>query len=355
MEKQSVEISVIVPVYNVEKYVSHCLESIIAQTFHNIEIIVIDDGSTDDSLSIVQKYAKEDNRIKVFTQTNIGLGPTRNRGITLSNGKFISFVDSDDYIPKNSFQLLYDTAVIDGSDIVQGETQMVYDNALKKKHKRKNLNNIPSITVTENTKEIFYKKYYFSRIYTHNAWDKLYRRDMIINNNIEFGDNARIFSEDNWFQLQLLRCKPKISFVGNVCYIYRQQANSITHMPRKDLIRRQNNMIGDYSHLTSQNDSFVELKVKSLLSFEVIIMELLNQIENGGNFKSFQHALSKVQENSELFCGLYSINSTKAYSLEPIWYKRMLIKLVGTMYTQKMYTFAHFVLWLIYKLRGDAI
>lgn len=100
-------ISVIVPVYNVEAFLPECLESIINQTYKNLEIILIDDGSTDNSLNICKEYANKDNRIIVKTQKNMGQSVARNRGIELSHGKYIGFVDSDDIISINMYEYLY--------------------------------------------------------------------------------------------------------------------------------------------------------------------------------------------------------------------------------------------------------
>ena len=100
-------ISVIVPVYNVKNYLEKCLDSIINQTYKNLEIILINDGSTDESLDICYMYEKKDNRIKVYNQENHGLSYTRNRGIELARGKYIGFVDSDDVISPFMYEFLY--------------------------------------------------------------------------------------------------------------------------------------------------------------------------------------------------------------------------------------------------------
>ena len=91
-------ISVIIPVYNVEKYLSRCIESVLNQTYRNLEIIIVDDGSTDDSLNICRRYEKKDKRIKVIHQDNGGLSSARNKGLMNSTGEYISFVDSDDWL-----------------------------------------------------------------------------------------------------------------------------------------------------------------------------------------------------------------------------------------------------------------
>ena len=92
------KISVIIPVYNVDEFLSECLESVINQTYNNIEIILIDDGSTDESGKICDKYGAKDKRIKVIHQENMGVSSTRNRGIDLSSGEYLTFVDSDDIL-----------------------------------------------------------------------------------------------------------------------------------------------------------------------------------------------------------------------------------------------------------------
>ena len=101
------KISIIVPVYNTEKYLSKCLNSLIKQTYKDIEIIVVNDGSKDKSLEIAKKFAKQDNRIKVFNKENGGLSSARNFGIEKASGEYIGFVDSDDYIKENMFEILY--------------------------------------------------------------------------------------------------------------------------------------------------------------------------------------------------------------------------------------------------------
>jgi glycosyltransferase involved in cell wall biosynthesis len=103
-------VSVIVPVYNSEKYLETCLNSLEKQTLDSIEFIVIDDGSTDKSYEIMQKYAKKDKRFKIYSKENEGVGKTRNLGIKLAKGEYIGFVDSDDYVSNDYFGELYNVA-----------------------------------------------------------------------------------------------------------------------------------------------------------------------------------------------------------------------------------------------------
>ena len=111
-------ISVIIPIFNAEKYLSKCLNSIIRQTFENIEIICVNDGSTDNSLNILNKYSKKDDRIKVFSIENHGQGFARNLGLSKANGEYISFIDADDWIEKDSFIMLYEKLKLFDLDIL---------------------------------------------------------------------------------------------------------------------------------------------------------------------------------------------------------------------------------------------
>lgn len=110
-------LTIIVPVYNVEKHVERMLQSVCAQTYENLQIILIDDGSTDGSLQICKEWEKKDKRIKVYTQQNCGVAKTRNRGIELAEGKYLMFVDADDWIEPDMLQVLYDAAVKYGADV----------------------------------------------------------------------------------------------------------------------------------------------------------------------------------------------------------------------------------------------
>ena len=106
---EDIKVSIIVPVYNVARYLGECLDSIINQTLDDIEIICINDGSTDNSLEILEEYAKKDSRIWIFTIENSGLSLARNYGIKHANGKYVGFVDSDDYINETMFEKLYNS------------------------------------------------------------------------------------------------------------------------------------------------------------------------------------------------------------------------------------------------------
>ena len=113
-----VKVSVIVPVYNNEEYLDKCLSSLTEQSLDDIEIICVNDGSSDSSLDILNRYEQKDNRIVVLSQENQGAGASRNNGIDIANGEYISFVDADDWLEENALKKLYENAVRNNSDVV---------------------------------------------------------------------------------------------------------------------------------------------------------------------------------------------------------------------------------------------
>lgn len=129
------KISVIIPVFNSSLYLDHCLSTVVNQTLKDIEIILIDDGSTDDSLNVIKNYAKKYNNIKYTSKENEGQAIARNIGIQMSSGEFITFIDSDDYIELNMLEKLYNIAKSDNSDIVLCDYVEEYSNKnIEKNH-----------------------------------------------------------------------------------------------------------------------------------------------------------------------------------------------------------------------------
>ena len=118
---EDISVSIVVPVYNVHNYLKECMDSILKQTLKNIEVICVDDGSTDNSLSILRSYEKRDLRVKVITKANSGYGNTMNIGIDQARGKYIGIVESDDYIDANMFERLYMTAELYQAEIVKSD------------------------------------------------------------------------------------------------------------------------------------------------------------------------------------------------------------------------------------------
>lgn len=122
-----IKVSIIIPVYNAEKHLKKCIQSVLTQTEKDIEVILIDDGSKDESLHICQLYEKQDNRLRVIHQENSGVSAARNKGITLAKGEYIGFVDADDWIDCEMYRLMLGEAKKTDADVVMCDARTVYE------------------------------------------------------------------------------------------------------------------------------------------------------------------------------------------------------------------------------------
>ena len=178
------KISVIVPVYNVEKYIKQCLDSIVNQTLEDIEIICVDDGSTDDTLSILNEYKNKDNRITILTQDNLYAGVARNNGLKISKGKYLSFLDGDDFFELDMLEKMYNKAEEDCSDIVICSWNS-YDNRndsfVKEFEIDKKFVDISPFDPKVVSKELF-------QICKPNPWTKLFNREFFTKHALQFED-----------------------------------------------------------------------------------------------------------------------------------------------------------------------
>ncbi len=174
------KVSVVVPVYNVEKYLEQCLNSIANQTLKEIEIICVDDGSSDNSLQILQDFAAKDNRFTIIAQEHLMAGAARNNGMTLANGEYLSFLDSDDFFESDMLQIMYQKAVATNSDIVMCDMRN-YNNKTHKfssglNHQTQNFDAVIPLETKINLFDFF----------GPNVCTKLFRRQYVIDNNLYF-------------------------------------------------------------------------------------------------------------------------------------------------------------------------
>lgn len=259
-----VKISVIIPVYNVERFLEKCLDSILYQTFKDFEVICIDDGSTDNSLSILKSYKKKDKRIKIYTQNNRGAGVARNFGLKKAQGKYIQFLDSDDYFDKKLLEKLFNLAEKNNADLVICSSRKVDDfgNIIESQNPNMpiNLNKAPLNKVFN---KFDYKEDIFS-LFTPIPWNKLILKDLIINNSIEFPD-LKIY-EDIAFAHSLVVCAEKIIAIN------------------EELINYRFNRAGSHANIRSKNT--IEM-VKSCLKLKEFLQEK-------GIFQEFEKAFNKA-------------------------------------------------------------
>lgn len=210
-------ISVIVPIYNVEKNLPRCLNSILEQTYQNLEIILVDDGSSDHSPQICDSYAQRDSRIKVIHQKNSGPSLARNAGINAANGTFLTFVDSDDYIASNMCEFLYDLILENQADISICGRFFAFENGDLEAKDMKNVQ-----LVMDSEKAI--RNMCTFRYYDTASWCKLYKKSLF--NSIRFP--AGKICED-WYTIYKIFDKAnKIVYDSTPLYYYYQRENSIS-------------------------------------------------------------------------------------------------------------------------------
>lgn len=258
------KVSVIVPIYNAEKYMEKCIDSILNQTLNDIEVILINDGSTDNSLEIAKRYEKRDKRIIVIDQNNSGPSAARNNGIKIATGKYIGFVDSDDYIENTMYEKLFEIADKNKVNVAMCNYNEIflYDN--KKQVVKSNLKN----------DTVYYKEEILSEIIStfsgnknygfYSLWNKVYSREWLSNSNITLDIN-RDHGEDWWFNINVFS---KIdSFICIDDYLY-----NYVHINKESLMIK---------YRENQFDLFLDGR-KKLLS--IIPKELINYEELNTRF-----------------------------------------------------------------------
>ncbi len=212
-----VKVSIVVPVCNVEKYLSECIDSILKQSLKEIEIICVDDGSTDSSLEILKQYEKKDQRVRVITKPNAGYGNTMNVGMDAATGEYIGIVESDDWVEKQMFKDLYNSAVKFDADIVKSD---YYEFSTVKKKE--------SVYIRTPFNESYYNRpinvneiediYHFRM----NTWTGIYKTSFLRKYNIRHNETPGASYQDNGFWFKTISLASKIVFVNGAYYHYRQ-------------------------------------------------------------------------------------------------------------------------------------
>ena len=232
--KENVEkISVVIPMYKVEKYLKKCIESVLKQTYTNLEIILVDDGSPDKCGEICEEYKKKDSRIKVIHKENGGLSDARNKGIDVATGKYVTFIDSDDFIEENYIEFLYNLIQKYNADISIGSHKVIYNNRIIDKSTYKEF--------SENSEKILEKILYDDGV-DLSAWGKLYKIKLF--DEIRF-PKGRLY-EDSATTYKLIHLANVIAVSSRPIYNYVMRNNSISqgdfNLKKMELITSTNEM-----------------------------------------------------------------------------------------------------------------
>lgn len=212
------KISVIVPIYKVEEYLNRCIDSIINQTYSNLEIILVDDGSPDDCGKICDEYAKKDKRIKVLHKENGGLSDARNRGVEVASGKYVCFIDSDDFVNPLMIEVLY-------NNLIKYKADLSICN-----YKQTSKSDIDTVNISSENTKVFEGASIMNNLYndlyvvTEVAWNKLYKKDVWKNIKYPFGK----IHEDAYVIHHILNACKKVVYSDLKLYYYFERENSIT-------------------------------------------------------------------------------------------------------------------------------
>ena len=275
---KSSKVSIILPIYNVDKYLSKCLDSILAQTYRDLEIILIDDGSTDDSAKICDEYAKCDKRIVVKHQKNGGVSAARNAGLELATGEFATFIDPDDYVDENHIETLVEAQKRDNSDVVI----CAYNNIRLQNDLVSGTEALRRLLMLQRDLDIL-------------IWNKLYRASLFKNNKITY-PVGRIH-EDNLTTYKVLYFADKVTYIDANSYHYISRKGSITKENKllTQLIERRNAAIEAIDFL--KDDDVVDFAYVSKILAEFRFMDCsINGQVNKKYFKEYRAEAFKTRD-----------------------------------------------------------
>lgn len=305
-------ISIIIPVYNAEKYLLKCLNSVINQTYNNLEIILVDDESTDNSSKIYNEIAKNDNRIKIFHQKNKGVSSARNKGLANCNGDYILFLDADDYLELNCIEECLKIINEYGVDIIKF-------NYIKELNFYKRANTFSVVTNTYIEKEKYKTLIYPNVLSTFdfsNIWNCMIKKEIYHTN--KFNKNITI-GEDFLYFLNCLKDSKSIYFLNKYLYHYTVNNNSITHKfePKKNLKKLEDSIIAnkEVNKILNKNDyddpsSYLNRNNKNLKN------NLYQCIEQS-TYREFINYINKIKENTIIMEEINKINTIN----KPLFYK----------------------------------
>lgn len=283
-------VSVIIPVYNVEKYLEKCLDSVLSQTFKNLEIILVDDGSTDGSSKIIDTYSLKDSRIKVIHKENGGVSSARNKGLEVATGEYVCFIDSDDIIEENFIEELFNELISSNSDISMCPIRWIDETV----YKVSELENEKVFETKDLLKHFFVEGVLKELLYA--PWNKLFNRsilkDSYFNTNYALG-------EDILFVFEVLLKSNKLCFTNKTSYGYIQRYTSAMHTKSIE------KLLGYISATEDIYNLCIENKLECSIScfawrYKHILNLMVNSIKNKQQFSRKKEYYNILKYNNPL-------------------------------------------------------
>lgn len=300
------KISVIIPVYNAEKYLHQCLDSVLKQTFKNIEVICIDDNSSDSSLQILKEYSQKDHRIIIKANTeNLHAGVCRNQGITIASGDFIHFLDADDWLELNAYEKLHSIASQHESEIYLFMYNK-YDNVTQETECVKLFDYITG------TKTNFNENFKFLLNTSVVPWNKLFKRNYIIENNLKFDD--LVCANDRFFYVSSIMKAKEICFINE--YLINYRINNSNSLVGRGRVNNYKCHIVAYLHMRDISTDFTYEQKKALINSTMI--DLLTFYHNNNTPKTYSELCGFLEEYKSDFKFLE--NDLPSYSWSAEYY-----------------------------------
>lgn len=290
-----IKVSIIVPVFNAQKYLDQCINSLIDQTLKEIEIIIINDGSSDASLAIIEKWIEKDCRLNLVNQNNRGVSEARNMGIKLARGKYIGFVDADDYVSPDFYETLFDGAMENNADWAISNINVLMDKI--QPHPRLQLQD-GLIKIFENRNEELKKVLAFK--YDYSNWNKIYLSKLIRKQNLLFSNGMSVW-EDLLFNLKYLQFSSLAIIIDQPLYFYRVHAASTMGNSKLSLSKEYNLLYENFTSFcisegfTSQLNIFKDERSATWLGNIVNLIDLSSS-GNPGLWPKVNRLKTEVKE-----------------------------------------------------------
>lgn len=317
-------VSIIVPVYNVEKYIDECVNSLLKQTYINLEIILVDDGSKDKSGVICDKYASMDSRIRVIHKQNAGLGFARNSGLDMAYGKYVTFIDSDDRADMNLIELLMGGIMESRSDTCIGGFKRIAENG--------------KVNFTEQyTERVFTDKEVYDKLFArmlgsapnkHDAirmsvWNVMYSMKIIKEHQIRFPSEKKFISEDIIWDSEYYKYSKKVKIIDSTAYHYRITPGSLTQKYKPDMLNKICILYKEmFNRLSEDDEKIVRLQRQFFVNLRACIkQEHINTSKKSK--KEIRNAINNIVNYDVVHC------VAKEYSkVIKQWKQRIFVNLI---------------------------
>lgn len=300
-------------VYNTEPYLKKCLDSIVNQTLEEIEIIIVNDGSSDNGLYIIKEFESQDRRIIVFNTENQGVSRARNLGLLNATGEYIIFIDSDDYLHPDMLRHMYDEIKATGSDMAVCNFRRVFDD-----YTEEEFLSMPEERVIQTTDDNFelISSVIGERLCLGGCvWNKLYSTGFLRESGILFEERSKIYAEDAFFYFKTLAHLKKICIIDKALYYYYQRSDSVSYTYKDNLLNRCTAFIKELEAYYNNNKLKRAFAARSYLLFLEV---LYNEIHHDKGYKPFRAAIKNSffrEKTAGIDTGVLSQNKRIIYYL----------------------------------------